>query len=163
VRVWIGEAAPSNDGLTIESLSVLETNIDDMNPQIYEHVMNRLLAAGALDVTLTPIQMKKNRPSTMLSVLCRPADADALLKIVFAETTTLGVRRSSIERVSLPRTIDTVETPYGSIRVKVVRWDEIDRAVPEYEDCRRAAEIHQVTIAEAMAAARVAWYSADRP
>jgi uncharacterized protein (TIGR00299 family) protein len=163
VRVLIGEAASSNDGLTIESLSVLETNIDDMNPQIYEHVMNHLLAAGALDVTLTPIQMKKNRPSTMLSVLCRPADADALLKIVFAETTTLGVRRSSIERVSLPRAIETVETPYGSICVKVVRWNEIDRAVPEYEDCRRAAEVHRVPIAEVMATARVAWYSADRP
>ena len=156
VRVWVGEAAPSNDSLTLESLSVLETNIDDMNPQIYEHVMNRLLASGALDVTLTSIQMKKSRPGTMLSVLCRPADADVLLKIVFAEITTLGVRRSSIERVSLPRVIETVETPYGSIRVKVVRWNEIDRAMPEYEDCRRAAETHQVPIAEVMAAARIA-------
>lgn len=162
VRVWIGEAAPSNDGLIIESLSVLETNVDDMNPQIYEHVMNRLLASGALDVTLTSIQMKKSRPGTMLSVLCRPADADALLKIVFAETTTLGVRRSSVERVSLPRAIETVETPYGSIRVKVARWNGIDRAMPEYEDCRRAAETHQVPIAEVMAAARVPRHSANR-
>jgi hypothetical protein len=107
--------------------------------------------------------MKKSRPGTMLSVLCRPADADVLLKIVFAETTTLGVRRSSIERVSLPRVIETVETPYGSIRVKVVRWNEIDRAMPEYEDCRRAAETHQVPIAEVMAAARITWYNADHP
>lgn len=141
----------------IESLSVLETNIDDMNPQIYEHVMNRLLSSGALDVTLTSIQMKKNRPGEMLSVLCRPADAAALQAILFAETTTLGVRRGMIERVSLPRTIEVVETPFGSIRVKVARWGDVARSMPEYEDCRRAAEAHQVAIVEVMEAAQAAW------
>jgi hypothetical protein len=93
-------------------------------------VLNRLLAAGALDVTLTPMQMKKNRPATQLAVLCRPNDVDTLLPIILTETTTLGVRRSAIERVSLPRSIETVETRYGSIRVKVARWQDIDRAVP---------------------------------
>ena len=100
------------DGLIVETLTLLETNIDDLNPQVYEHVLNRLLAAGALDVTLTPMHMKKNRPATQLAVLCRPSDADALLPIILTETTTLGVRRSTIERVSMPRSIETVETRY---------------------------------------------------
>ncbi len=154
VRVLIGEAA--NDGLIVETLTLLETNIDDLNPQVYEHVLNRLFDAGALDVTLTPIHMKKNRPATTLSALCQADKADALLKIILSETTTLGVRRQTIERVSLPRTIETVETPYGSIRVKVARWGDIERAVPEYEDCRRAAEEHHVPLIEVIAAVRAA-------
>ena len=93
-----------NDGLLVKTLTLLETNIDDLNPQVYEHVLNRLFAAGALNVTLTPMHMKKNRPATMLSVLCRTAfDTDMLLPIILTETTTLGVRRSTIERVSMPR------------------------------------------------------------
>lgn len=152
-RVLIGEAA--GGGLIVESLSMLETNIDDLNPQVYDHVMQRLFEAGALDVTLTPIHMKKNRPATMLSVLCQAGKADALLKVVLSETTTLGVRRQTIERVSMPRSIESVETPYGSIRVKVARWNDIERAVPEYEDCRRAAEAHHVPLLEVMKAARL--------
>ncbi len=152
LRVLIGEAA--DDGLIVETLSLLETNIDDLNPQVYEHVMQRLFDAGALDVTLTPIHMKKNRPAITLSVLCQPAKTDAMLKVILAETTTLGVRQQTIERVSLPRSIETVDTPYGSIRVKVVRWEQINRAVPEYEDCRRAAEHHHVPLTTVMAAAR---------
>jgi uncharacterized protein (DUF111 family) len=152
VRVLIGETA--DDGLIIETLTLLETNIDDLNPQVYEHVLNRLFEAGALDVTLTPIHMKKNRPATTLSVLCQADKADALLKIIMSETTTLGVRRQTIERVSMPRSIETVDTPYGSIRVKVARWDQIERAVPEYEDCRRAAEAHHVPLIAVMDAAR---------
>jgi uncharacterized protein (TIGR00299 family) protein len=159
VRVWLGETASRGDGLIVETLTLLETNIDDLNPQIYEHVLNRLLAAGALDVTLTPMQMKKNRPATQLTVLCRPGDADALLPIILKETTTLGVRRSTIERVSLPRSIETVETRYGSIRVKVVRWQDIDRAVPEYDDCKRAAEASGAALIDVMQAAREVWYT----
>ena len=157
VRVWLGEAPSRNDGLLIETLTLLETNIDDLNPQVYEHVLNRLFAAGALDVTLTPMHMKKNRPATMLCVLCRSNDADALLPIVLTETTTLGVRRSMIERVSLPRSIESVETRFGSIRVKVARWNDLVRAVPEYEDCRRAAEEHHAVLLEVIAAARAAF------
>ena len=152
VRVLIGEAA--NDGLIIETLTMLETNIDDLNPQVYEHVLNRLFEVGALDVTLTPIHMKKNRPALTLSVLCQPDRAATLIKIMLAETTTLGVRQHTIERVSMPRSIETVITPYGSIRVKVARWGDIRRAVPEYEDCRRAAEEHHVPLMEVMAAAQ---------
>jgi pyridinium-3,5-bisthiocarboxylic acid mononucleotide nickel chelatase len=165
VRVWLGETGREHavgerlrhDGLRVETLTLLETNIDDLNPQVYEHVLHRLLAAGALDVTLTPLHMKKNRPATMLSVLCRSKDADALLPIILTETTTLGVRRSTIERVSMPRSIETVETRFGSIQVKVARWNDFVRAVPEYEDCRRIAEEQDVPLIEVMAAARAAF------
>jgi pyridinium-3,5-bisthiocarboxylic acid mononucleotide nickel chelatase len=117
------------------------------------------LAAGALDVTLTPMQMKKNRPATQLAVLCRSSDADNLLPIILTETTTLGVRRSVIERVSLPRSIEMVETRYGSIRMKVARWNSIDRAVPEYEDCLRAAEANGAALIDVLQAAREVWYT----
>lgn len=155
VRVLIGEAA--DDGLMVETLTLLETNIDDLNPQVYEHVLNRLFEAGALDVTLTPVHMKKNRPATTMSVLCQADKAEVALKIMLSETTTLGVRRHTIERVSVPRTIETVDTPYGSIRVKVARWNGIERAVPEYEDCRRAAEQRHVPLIEVMTAAHSIW------
>ncbi len=161
VRVLTGEVPASGPELIVETLQLLETNVDDLNPQIYEHVFHRLFAAGALDVTLTPLQMKKNRPGEMLSVLCRPAQADALQAIIFAETSTLGVRRSRIERVSLPRTFETVETPFGAIRLKVARWGEITRATPEYEDCRRAAEAYHTPLVEVMAAAQEAYRSGD--
>ncbi len=153
LRVLIGETA--TDGLIVETLSMLETNIDDLNPQVYEHVMQHLLDAGALDVTLTPIHMKKNRPAITLSVLCRADKVTALREIVLTETTTLGVRQQTIERVSVPRSIETVNTPYGSIRVKVVHWKNVDRAVPEYEDCRRAAAEHGVPLLTVMQAARL--------
>jgi len=157
VRVWLGEAPSRDAGLIVETLTLLETNIDDLNPQVYEHVLNRLFAAGALDVTLTPMHMKKNRPAMMLSVLCRTNDTDMLLPIILMETTTLGVRRSTIERVSMPRSIETVETRFGSIRVKVARWDDFVRAVPEYEDCRRIAGEQGVPLIAVMAAAREAF------
>ncbi len=176
VRVWLGESphrtaagepvlearVPAGvmirqDGLLVETLDLLETNIDDLNPQAYEYVLQRLLAAGALDVTLTPLHMKKNRPAIQLAVLCRSADVDALLPIILKETTTLGVRRSGIERVSLPRSIETVETRFGSIQMKVAHWNSFVRAVPEYEDCRRIAETQGVPLIEVMQAAREAF------
>jgi uncharacterized protein (TIGR00299 family) protein len=154
VRLWLGETEQPGDELTLETLTVVETNIDDMNPQVYEHVMGRLLAEGALDVTLTPMQMKKNRPAVLLSALCRPAEAERVIRIILEETTTLGVRRYSVERVCLPRTVETVETPFGSIRLKVTHWGERTRVSPEYEDCRAAAEAHRVPLSVVMAAAR---------
>jgi uncharacterized protein (TIGR00299 family) protein len=153
IRIWLGET-PLVDGLTIEALNILETNIDDMNPQIYAHVMERLFAAGALDVTLTPQQMKKNRPAVLLSVLCRPEMDEILMRILFEETTTLGVRRQTVERICLPRTFDTADTPYGPIHIKVARWNGIEHRMPEFEDCRMAAEAHKVPLAEVMQAAR---------
>jgi uncharacterized protein (TIGR00299 family) protein len=153
IRLWLGEAA-SVEGLTIEALDILETNIDDMNPQIYAHVMERLFAAGALDVTLTPQQMKKNRPAVLLSVLCRPELDETIMHILFKETTTLGVRRQTVERICLPRSFETVETPFGSIHIKVARWDGIEHRMPEYEDCRKAAEKNNVPLADVMQMAK---------
>jgi uncharacterized protein (TIGR00299 family) protein len=153
IRLWLGEST-SVEGLTIESLDILETNIDDMNPQIYAYLIERLFAAGALDVTLTPQQMKKNRPAVLISVLCRPDLDDTIMHILFEETTTLGLRRHSVERICLPRTFETVETPFGSIHIKVARWDGIEHRMPEYEDCRKAAEEHNVPLVEVMQAAR---------
>ena len=137
LRVLLGDATGPR-GLQAETLAVLETNIDDLNPEMYDYVMGRLFAAGALDVFLTPIQMKKNRPATLLCVLCRPARVDALSEILFAETSTLGIRRQDVLRTCLPREIRTVDTPYGPIRVKsgTLAWPGV-KAAPEYEDCRR--------------------------
>ncbi len=155
VRLWLGDASdPAAAALTWEQLVLIETNIDDMNPQIYGYTLERLLAAGALDVTLTPVQMKKNRPGTLLSVLARPEQSERLTQLVFEETTSLGVRRQTVERVSVGRALETVETPYGPVRVKMARWPGGTRCMPEYEDCREAAQKHHVPLAEVMAAAR---------
>jgi uncharacterized protein (DUF111 family) len=139
LRVLLGEGASRESGL--QALAVLETNIDDLNPETYDYVMGRLFAAGALDVFLSPIQMKKNRPATLLSVICWPNVAAALSDILFAETSTLGIRRYEVMRQALPRTSRTIETPYGPVRVKVARWgDDRLKAAPEYDDCRKLAE-----------------------
>ena len=156
LRLWLGDAQPTPLGLQTETLAVLETNIDDLNPQVYDHLSARLFAAGALDVTLTPLHMKKNRPAVLVSVLARPTQSDDLLAVLLAETTTLGVRRALVERLSLPRTQQTVATPYGPVRVKVTWWQGRRRAVPEYDDCRAAAEAHGVPLVEVQNAARQA-------
>jgi uncharacterized protein (TIGR00299 family) protein len=123
-----------------DEVVVLETTIDDLSPQIYEHVIERLLAAGARDVFLVPVVMKKSRPATMLRVLAEPADRDRLAAIVFAETSTLGLRHTTWRRLVLPREERTVETPWGRVRVKVARApDGTVNAAPEFEDCRRLA------------------------
>lgn len=154
LRVWIGETEQRDRDLIVEHLTLLETNIDDLNPQVFEHVMGRLFAAGALDVTFTPVQMKKNRAGQMLSVLCAQGDVERMQDILFSETVTLGIRRMECERVSLARVIEPVATPFGTINVKVARWRDVVRATPEYEDCRRAAEAFQVPILQVMAAAQ---------
>jgi len=137
LRVLVGEASP---GLLRRRLLLIETSIDDMNPEFYGHVMERLFDAGALDVNLVPAQMKKNRPAVILRVLLEPALQAAVTEIVFRETTSLGVRIQEVDRVELPREIGEVETPHGPCRVKWVRtpWGE-RRATPEYEDCKRIA------------------------
>jgi hypothetical protein len=153
LRLLLGDQASLSDTVT-ETLAVLETNIDDLNPEIYDYVMARLFKAGALDVFLAPIQMKKNRPATLLRVLCRPGDADALMAILFAETSTLGVRQQLVTRHCLARSSHTVETPYGPVRVKVARWGEGQaKAAPEYDDCRRLAEATGVPLREVYRAA----------
>ncbi len=140
LRLLLGQA-PTPDGVTTETLVLLETNVDDLNPELYEYVMERLFQAGALDVFLTPVQMKKNRPGTLLSVLGRPGDTDELQKILFAETSTLGIRQGWVTRRALPRSIHTVQTDYGPVRVKLARWGEgQSKVAPEYQDCRHLAQ-----------------------
>ncbi len=130
-------------------LSVLETNIDDLNPEIYEYVADALFDAGALDVFLAPIQMKKNRPATLLRVLCQPDDVKAMTAILFTETSTLGVREQMVDRHALTRTVEHVEIPYGTVHVKVAHMDgQRVKSAPEYEDCRRLARAHDVPLRE---------------
>ncbi len=156
LRLLLGDQATSGDAVT-ETLAVLETNVDDLNPEIYDYVMARLFDAGALDVFLSPIQMKKNRPATLLRVLCQPGDAEVLTSILLAETSTLGVRQHWVTRHCLARTIHTVETPYGPVRVKVASWGETQaKAAPEYDDCRRLAEERGVPLREVYRAAEMA-------
>ena len=146
IRLLIGTQQKDTNPI-IETLMMLETNIDDLNPEIYEYVMTRLLEAGALDVTFNPIQMKKNRPGILLQVLCRPKDAENLTSILFTETSTLGVRKQSLERVSLPRTIQIIETPYGKIRMKIAQnQDGSIKFAPEYEDCQTLAETNNIPL-----------------
>jgi hypothetical protein len=155
VRLLIGESAPAAD-TPPKVVAVMETNIDDLNPEVYEHVMARLFRAGALDVFLTPIQMKKNRPATLLRVICRPADSAAMTSILFEETSTLGVRRHLMERETLPRTIREVQTPYGPVRVKMARLPNGRvKAAPEYEDCRRLADAQGVPLRDVYFAAEL--------
>jgi hypothetical protein len=153
LRLLLGEAAPAG-GPATQTLALLETNVDDMNPEVYDYVMARLFAAGGLDVFLSPIHMKKNRPATLLRVLCRPEDADAMIAILFAETTTLGVRQQWVARHCLERSLRTVSTPYGPVRVKVAQVAAgRAKAAPEYEDCRRLAEAGGVPLREVYRAA----------
>ncbi len=147
------EGAPGD-----EVVSVIEANLDDMNPQLFGYLTERALAAGALDVTCTPVQMKKSRPGMKVSVLCAPEAGDALAALVFAETTTLGVRIYEARRKVLERQVVTVETLYGPVNVKLGRLDgRVVNAAPEYEDCRRIAEEKQVPLKEVVAAAQAAY------
>lgn len=149
LRVVIGEAA--SDGAT-ESLVVLECEIDDMNPQLFGVLMDRLLAAGALDVFFTPVQMKKNRPGTLVTVLAPPEQRDALSTIIFSETTTIGLRWHQAERERLEREIRTVKTPHGPARVKIAkRAGAIINAAPEFEDCTRLASTAGISVKDAQA------------
>ena len=145
-----------------QSVAVIETNIDDLNPQFYETAMERLFAAGALDVFLSPIQMKKNRPGTLLSVICDPLRAESMTAVVLAETSTLGVRISRCERICLDRRWEEVVTEFGTIRIKIGERDGKElTASPEYEDCKKAAMAHQVAIRNVYENA-VALYRAGR-
>jgi pyridinium-3,5-bisthiocarboxylic acid mononucleotide nickel chelatase len=158
VRAVLGEASSAQSGLREEEAVILEANIDDLNPEIYGYVMEKLFAAGALDVYLSPIQMKKNRPATLLRVLASPAAEKEMLSILFRETTTLGVRRLEARKLMLERNHVTVDSAYGSARVKIGRWDgEIINAVPEYEDCLTLARQHGIPLKEVYRAVTAAY------
>lgn len=157
LRIIVGE--PIVD-VGSDDVAVLEATIDDLNPEFYEHVLDRLLDAGARDVFLAPVVMKKSRPGTMLRVLAPPAERERLAAIVFAETSTIGLRWTTWRRMVLPREERTVETPYGPVRVKVARGpDGTANVAPEFEDCRRVARergvplklVHQAALVAALA------------
>jgi pyridinium-3,5-bisthiocarboxylic acid mononucleotide nickel chelatase len=139
LRVWIGEKEAKQE-YEEDEIILMETNIDNMNPEIIGYTSERLLERGALDVFMTPIFMKKNRPGTMLSILVTPDKLDETISIIFAETHSLGVRFQRLERRKLPRELITVDTSFGPIRVKVSRIDTEKKIIsPEYEDCREIA------------------------
>jgi hypothetical protein len=133
--------------VTKERLLLFETSIDDMNPELYGHLMERLLDAGALDVNILPAQMKKNRPGQLLRVLVSEGLRDTVLQILFQETTSLGVRIQEVDRYSLPRRTIHVQTSYGQLPVKVATKPQGDFTVaPEYDGCQRAALRHKVPL-----------------
>ncbi len=161
LRIMIGEAAQRSSLGTEENIRILEANLDDMNPQIFGYFLDKALAAGALDVFATPVQMKKSRPGMLVTVLCRPADEQKFQEMLFAETTTLGVRSHSAERRILPREWEKVSTRFGEVRIKVARLNGIVRqASPEFDDCRKLAEEKNVPLVEVMDEAIRNWKQA---
>ena len=158
LRLMVGDAAEKRAAAKSETIRVLEANLDDMNPQIYGYFLEKALAAGALDVFTTPVQMKKNRPGMLVTVLCKPEDEARFHEMFFAETTTLGVRCYTAERRVLARQWETVHTAFGEVRIKVARLNgHIQQASPEFEDCRKLAEAQNVPLHRIMDEAIRAW------
>jgi uncharacterized protein (DUF111 family) len=164
LRVMIGHRQATFDA---DEMIEIQANIDDLNPQVYDHVVERLFAAAARDVTLTPTMMKKGRPGVVLAVLAEAQHRDALARIIFAETSTIGLRFHPVSRLKLPREIHEIETSFGKIRVKVshahqddhgyrAEGDRASQISPEYDDCRRAAVEHGVPLRIVMEEAREA-------
>ena len=162
LRLLIGETdAVSN---TDETLLMIETNIDDMSPQLFGYVMDRAFELGALDCYLTQTQMKKNRPGSLISILCQPRDREKFLEMLFAETTTIGARTYEVERRALVRETIRVETQFGAIDVKVARGNNGNvNAMPEFDQCRAAAMAASVPLREVQEAARQAYLSQYQP
>ncbi|MGB6624919.1 MAG: nickel pincer cofactor biosynthesis protein LarC [Candidatus Acidiferrales bacterium] len=141
LRILIGESVEKQTGTHWDApVAVIEANVDDMSPQIYGYFAEQALAAGALDVFSSPVQMKKNRPGQLITLLCEPANRDRLIDLIFRETTTIGVRTHEVFRRTLERQSVAVETPLGTVRMKVARMNgTLLNAAPEYEDCQRIA------------------------
>ncbi|MBY0278325.1 nickel pincer cofactor biosynthesis protein LarC [Candidatus Binatia bacterium] len=168
LRVILGERAPTRaaspaamagagPGLLRETMVVIEANVDDMNPEILPVAVEALLAAGARDVTLAPVTMKKGRPGTLLQIIAEPAERERIAGVLLRETSTIGVRTYAVERLVLPREEQRVTTRFGEMRVKVVTLpDGSRRAAPEHEDCLRAARKHDVPLAQVQAEAMLA-------
>jgi len=156
LRLTIGESLPA-DAASVspttsnDRITVLEANLDDLSPQVLAYAMERLLAEGALDVFSVPVQMKKGRPGALLTVLAKIEDANRLAKLIFAETTTLGVRRREEQRQTLSRRWETVDTMWGPVRIKIASMNgTVSNYAPEYEDCRALAEAHRVPLRTVM-------------
>jgi hypothetical protein len=147
VRITVGETAGVSASSHQETITILEASIDDLNPQVFGYVLEKVLQQGALDAFGIPVQMKKNRPGMLLTVLCRPEDEAALSHTIFAETTTLGLRRREERRMVLDRKFVEVETRWGTVRIKVASMrGAVTNFAPEYEDCRRLAAEHDVPL-----------------
>ncbi|HEX5081849.1 MAG TPA: nickel pincer cofactor biosynthesis protein LarC [Blastocatellia bacterium] len=159
LRAIIGELEEDADR-TPTTVTVIEANIDDLNAQVFGYLMEKALAAGALDIFYTPAQMKKNRPGVLLTLLCEPADRERMCDLIFRETTTLGVRYRNEHREILTREFVTVETEYGPIRIKISRAKDgrVMNASPEFEDCRAAAEKNGIGLRDAQTAALKVYY-----
>jgi len=157
LRLWVGQPAGGDESLSIDEVVAIEANIDDMNPELYPYLMAQAFAAGALDVWLTPIQMKKGRPAVTISALATPADAEAVASAILRESTTFGVRLTHSQRRCLKRETVTVTTRFGELPVKVGYLDgRVVTVAPEYEDCLEAAHKYGVPVKAAYSAALAA-------
>lgn len=160
LRLWIGEGVANES--EVETISVLETQIDDLSPQAIGYVFDELFAVGALDVFTQAIAMKKSRLGTLLTVICHPDRVKACESVLFRETSTLGIRHSTQQRSVLDREIQTVETPYGQVRVKVAgKGGDITNVQPEYEDCAKLAKDNGVAWREVHRIALEKWYASS--
>jgi uncharacterized protein (TIGR00299 family) protein len=158
LRVLLGDLAATPEFADVDQIAVVEASVDDISPEVLGYTMDRLLGFGALDAYFVPISMKHNRPGVLITVLCDPDRVPEIEELLFAETTTFGVRHYLARRSKLTRKHVEIATPYGPIRIKVGRrGPEIVTASPEYEDCRLAAERTGVPLREVMAAAIRAW------
>ena len=162
LRLWIGEAIENKPQTKFqqETITVLETQIDDLNPQAVAYTLEQLLAAGALDVFTQSIGMKKSRSGILLTVICHPEIAHSCKEIIFLQTTTLGIRERTQQRSILDREIQSVETKYGVVRIKVASWGEAKQILnvqPEYEDCANLARQHDVPWREVSQNAIAVW------
>lgn len=154
---------PNSQFLNSQTITVLETQIDDLNPQAIGYVFEALFAVGALDVFTQGIGMKKSRPGILLTAICLPEKAAACEAVLFRETSTLGIRHRTQQRTILPREIQQVQTDYGVVRVKVASWDGLGaesmvNVQPEYEDCAALAREHHLPWREVHRQALEAWY-----
>jgi len=156
LRVLIGESSGAEESAVV---TVLEANIDDSSPQVLGYAMERLLEAGALDVTLEPLLMKKNRPGTLLRVIAKPEEREIFANLIFSETTTLGLRIYSAERRVKARRMAEVETAHGKVRIKI---SEDGSFAPEYEDCRKLARESSLPLKEILAEANLAYLKKNR-
>lgn len=152
LRIILGETDSSY--VIADRVDILETNIDDMNPQIYDYLFSKIYGAGAFEVFLTPIIMKKNRPGNLLTVICKNDLSDKICDIIFAETSTAGIRFRSESRRTLDRREKLISSDFGSIRVKILKLKDGYKIQPEYDDCMQAAEKHKIPLKEIMETVR---------
>jgi hypothetical protein len=155
LRVMIGQTAEKVKEVEMEQVAVIETNIDDMNPQMYDYLIKKILKMGAMDIFLTSVQMKKNRSGTLLTIICQPQRVDEFSDFLLRETTTIGLRWRIDNRIKAHRTIQVIQTQYGAINFKVAKiGHRTINVAPEYEDCKRAALESGVPLKQVMEDAR---------